>query len=109
MKLIKLGEGKQDSKFLHLLDLKNLRVLFSKEPTGKIRVEVCETKDEPPYLATLKFSFTISQEEYKAITKKHSGIMKRMMRDLEDLSRAINILYKKRRKMGGGELDGEKA
>lgn len=99
MGFISIRKGRPGPKFLHLLNLKNMRVIFSKDDSG-VRVEVCETKDKPPYMASLKFSFYISEEEYRKITKKHNNIVSRMMRDLEELSRTIEEMYRRKRNAG---------
>ncbi|MFH0961435.1 MAG: hypothetical protein V1820_02015 [archaeon] len=106
MPILKLVKGSREAKFLHLLDLRNMKVIFSKDRTG-VRVEVCETKDKPPYIATLKFSFYISETEYSKIAKKHQGIMQKMMQDLSNLSRTIEKLYNSKRKSEIQDGNGE--
>jgi hypothetical protein len=97
-----LNAGKRkEARFLHLLDLKNMRVIFSKDAKG-VRVEVCETKEGPPYVATLKFSFYVTEGEYRRIAKKHRTIISRMMEELEDLSETIEKMYRRKGKENGG-------
>jgi hypothetical protein len=88
------------ARFLHLLDLKNLRVVFSKDEKG-IRVEACESKTSPPYVATVKFSFYMTEEEYGKIAKKHKNIVNKMMGELDELSDTIEKMYRKKRSVGG--------
>ena len=102
MGFLDLKKDKKDPRFLHLLDLKNMRVIFSKDAKG-VRVEVCETKNEPPYVATLKFSFYATDNEYKKITTKHKRILNKMMGELEALSSSIEELYRKKNKHGESE------
>ncbi len=102
MGFIQIGRGsaKKRSRFLHLLDFKNLRIIFSKDEKG-VRVEACESKDAPPYVATVKFSFYITEKEYRRIATKHKNIICRMMSQLEGLSETIEDLYKRKRGKGG--------